>query len=240
MNADSIFNKQNKHKEQTPWDPGSRSKSQAGSWTAPPACTSPTCSRAPRHRAHIPRSHTHLPQCLKSLTWVDLQLWAFLSVLISQPLATGHNGDAGRPDAADGGAPRELCPQKVSAESHRDRTTAVTGVRGKVSACIYATARLLLAKLCYTSPDFQNIHDKEGQVWWQMGCKVELTTPTQNTAFLVTYLHFRSPFLIRTKTAVAAQVRIISNVAQGGVQGLPGKKSLEEPPCQFPSFKLPF
>lgn len=44
----------------------------------------------------------------------------------------------------------------------------------------------------------------------------------------VTYLHFGSPLLIRAKTTVGAQVRIIMNIAKRRLHILLGKKYLRE------------
>ena len=53
--------------------------------------------------------------------------------------------------------------------------------------------------------------------------KEQLTTATPNKAVWVTYLYFRSPFLIRAKTTTGAQVGIIMNITKGGLHILLGK-----------------
>lgn len=84
----------------------------------------------------------------------------------------------------------------------------------------------------------KKLHYKKDQIQWEMGFKAELATSTQNKGLFVTYLYFRSPLVIRTKTAIGAQVRIIVDIAKGGVHILSGKNIYLKncPVCRFPSF----
>lgn len=108
----------------------------------------------------------------------------------------------------------------------------------KISAYILLDRLNFLIRSMMYQPSFSK-HYQKGQIWWEMGLKVDLTTPTQSKEFWVTYLHFSSPFLIGAKTTTGARVWIIMNIAKGGLHILLGENGHVKncPVCEFPSFK---